>query len=54
MGTFNSWVLSPSLQIGGDAYGEERFFNLFINLNHPFTYSVTFCNSKIKEHLTQQ
>jgi len=53
LGTFNSWLLPLSLQMGGDACEQEIFFNLFFNHYHPFTYSITFCNSKIKAHLTQ-
>ncbi len=49
MGTFNSWVLSLFFVNGGDANGKEGLFNLFFNHNHPFTYSITFCNTKLKD-----
>jgi len=28
---------------------KKDFFNLILNYNHPFTNSITFCNSKIKD-----
>jgi len=37
------------LMIGGDANEQESFFNLFFSSHHPFTYSITFRNTKIKE-----
>ena len=50
LGTFNKLGATfIILMIGGDAYEKERFFNLILNYNHPFTYSITFCNTKIKD-----
>ncbi len=49
METFNSWVLSLFFVNGGDANGKEGLFNLFFNQNHSFTYSITFCNTKLKD-----
>ena len=52
LGTLNSWVLPLILKIGGDAYVKKRFFSFFFDYNHSFTYSITFCSVKLKEHLT--
>ena len=28
---------------------KKDFFNIVLNYNYPFTYNITFCNSKIKD-----
>ena len=33
---------------------KKRFFNLVFGYHYPFINSITICNSKIKNHLTQQ